>query len=219
MKLKGSDFYQNKGFPRVPVSDLFGVVSSFIKCTITSEYFYSEESIWEDDIYPHRFNFEIVEKQYDLNFGVEFFNQNFVSAIRDSLLTKGSIVGCNNLANDSIFDYESTDDYEVTEGRPIYKTHIYRERDKKIIDKKKNQVLKENKKLECEACFFNFEAVYGDRGDGYIECHHKNPLADLLEEQVTKLDDLALLCANCHRIIHRYKPWISVDKLKGIMNG
>ncbi|WP_405812446.1 HNH endonuclease [Streptomyces sp. NBC_01520] len=39
-----------------------------------------------------------------------------------------------------------------------------------------------------------------------MECHHIVPLHEAGEGR-TKLNDLALICANCHRMIHRRAPW------------
>ena len=58
----------------------------------------------------------------------------------------------------------------------------------------------------CQACGFDFEAVYGELGRGYIEAHHLIPLATLPEDANVPVDpehDFAVLCANCHRMIHR----------------
>ena len=109
------------------------------------------------------------------------------------------------------------EDVDLTsrEGKPLYVLHKRIERNSAISKKKKNNALKENK-LKCEVCGFDFYKVYGDRGHGYIECHHKKPLSELRGETDVKLKDLSLLCANCHRIIHRKKPYISVSELKGI---
>jgi 5-methylcytosine-specific restriction protein A len=218
MKLKGSQGYESQGFPRVPVSDLFGVVASLTQCMVTSDYFESDELVWSDDIYPHRFNFKVVEQKFNVNFGTEFFSSSFVTSIRDSLLKKGSIIEFSpsqigDIYNDIEFEYITT-----TEGRPVYRTHLLRERDKKIVELKKNLVLSKQGVLKCEVCTFDFESVYGKRGENYIECHHINPLSDTSSGQKTKLDDLALLCSNCHKIVHRYKPWISIDELRGIYN-
>jgi 5-methylcytosine-specific restriction enzyme A len=72
-------------------------------------------------------------------------------------------------------------------------------------------------KLACEACGFDFAIRYGTRGKGFIECHHPKPVATLAEGHKTHLDDLALVCANCHRMIHRSKPWLSVLELKAMI--
>ncbi|MFE3370907.1 HNH endonuclease [Streptomyces sp. NPDC059173] len=46
-----------------------------------------------------------------------------------------------------------------------------------------------------------------------MECHHVVPLHEAGEGR-TKLNDLALICANCHRMIHRCAPWPTPDKLR-----
>jgi hypothetical protein len=70
----------------------------------------------------------------------------------------------------------------------------------------------------CEACGFDFGEVYGPRGKGYIECHHIDPLSGREGvADVTKESDLALLCANCHRMVHRYEPCLTIDELKDIL--
>ena len=56
--------------------------------------------------------------------------------------------------------------------------------------------------LACETCGFDFKAMCGPHGDGYIECHHVIPL-HASGETKTRLDDLILICSNCHRMIHR----------------
>lgn len=58
----------------------------------------------------------------------------------------------------------------------------------------------------CQACGFDFGKKYGDLGHGFIEAHHLRPLGSLEEGKVVKYDvatDFAVLCSNCHRMIHR----------------
>lgn len=57
----------------------------------------------------------------------------------------------------------------------------------------------------CMACGFDFEAAYGPWGAGFCEIHHLSPLGKAQGEvRVTNpLYDLAVVCANCHRMIHR----------------
>jgi 5-methylcytosine-specific restriction protein A len=92
---------------------------------------------------------------------------------------------------------------EVKEGQILYKLHKVRERDVKIIKSKKDKFIKENGKLFCELCNFDFEEKYGEVGKGFIECHHIKPLHEFENEKTTKLDDLILVCSNCHRMLHR----------------
>ena len=77
--------------------------------------------------------------------------------------------------------------------------------------------------FRCMVCRFDFELTYGELGRGYIECHHLNPLseraeADWTDELVTRLDDVAVVCANCHRMLHRQRPALAPldlrDRLK-----
>jgi 5-methylcytosine-specific restriction protein A len=57
--------------------------------------------------------------------------------------------------------------------------------------------------LSCVACGFNFEKVYGAWGRGFIEVHHIVPLAQSGRTETDPKTDLAVLCANCHRMVHR----------------
>ncbi|WP_367115524.1 HNH endonuclease [Chitinophaga sp. CB10] len=95
--------------------------------------------------------------------------------------------------------------------------HKAYERDKKIVEAKKKEVLKKLGTLTCEVCDFNFKNTYGDWGDGYIECHHKLPLGKLKVRTLTKLNDLALVCANCHRMLHRRIDALTVEGLKMLL--
>lgn len=95
------------------------------------------------------------------------------------------------------------DDYSRIEGSILYKYHLSRERNPTLVKKKKEQALRNHGKLECELCSFNYEKVYGEVGLGFMECHHKKPLYTLVEKTTTTLNDLMLVCANCHRMLHR----------------
>ena len=92
---------------------------------------------------------------------------------------------------------------EAIEGRLRTVTHINRERDPKLRKRKIEKVLADKGSLSCEACGFDFATRYGSHGEGFIEVHHTKPLATLTEASRITLDDLALLCSNCHRMIHR----------------
>ncbi|MFD4541336.1 HNH endonuclease [Streptomyces bauhiniae] len=111
---------------------------------------------------------------------------------------------------------EELDDYSAPEGRLLMRRHRSRERNKALRKKKIIAVLRQGGRLACEACGFDFQEVYGDRGDGYIECHHVVPLHEAGESR-TKLSDLALICANCHRMIHRQAPWPTPDELRTLI--
>lgn len=54
----------------------------------------------------------------------------------------------------------------------------------------------------CEACGIDFSSVLGGLGASVLQVHHKNQLAHAETEVVTTLKDIAVLCANCHSLVH-----------------
>jgi 5-methylcytosine-specific restriction enzyme A len=108
------------------------------------------------------------------------------------------------------------EDESVMEGRYLLRFHRVRERSSKLRDKKIRSVLARGGLLICEVCQFNFEEFYGDLGKGFIECHHVEPLHEVGERSRT-IRDLALLCSNCHHMIHRKPPWPTPSQLRNII--
>ena len=105
------------------------------------------------------------------------------------------------------------------EGKVLTRVHKIKERNRKIVSHKKNQAFLANGKLSCEACGFDFSEAYGIRGEGVIEAHHNKPLHTLNPQTKTTLNDLTLLCANCHRIVHAKSPWLTLEELKATIQG
>jgi len=105
------------------------------------------------------------------------------------------------------------EDAAVEEGGLLLRRHLQRERRSGIRAKKVAHVLAQGLALECPVCGFDFARTYGPRGDGYIECHHIVPL-HVTGVRTTRLADLILICANCHRMIHRGSPWLTPDQLR-----
>lgn len=143
---------------------------------------------------------EIVQKilwnAYNPFFKVDVYN-NYVDEI------------CSNLIDESI------DNIEAAEGKYNYAMHRFRERDRTLVQKKKASV----KYLICECCTFDFSKTYPNLGDGFIECHHKIPVHK--GERITNIKDLALVCSNCHRMLHRknkHNEYYTVEELQKIIN-
>jgi 5-methylcytosine-specific restriction protein A len=89
------------------------------------------------------------------------------------------------------------------EGSIVIRIHKARERDPALVAKKKAAVLKATGKLACEACDLTFGERYGPHGEGFIEVHHNEPIALSRQGRKTNLSQLACVCSNCHRMLHR----------------
>jgi 5-methylcytosine-specific restriction protein A len=112
---------------------------------------------------------------------------------------------------------DTSGDVEAAEGAILTRMHHYRERDAGLARKRKEQAKAVHGRLFCEACDFDFAEVYGPRGEGFIEVHHTKALETLKPGAKTKLSELAILCANCHRMVHAKRPWLTMDELRAIV--
>lgn len=103
---------------------------------------------------------------------------------------------------------------EYIEGAKIEATMFCQKRNAALVSAAKDCAFKRDGKLQCEVCGFDYSATYGELGLGYIEAHHKKPVSDLQPNSVLKVGDIALVCGNCHRMIHRRKPCLTVSELQ-----
>lgn len=120
----------------------------------------------------------------------------------------------NGLPITSYFENDTLDlDFESAEGKQKFIIHRKRERDSEIVDLKKSIAFKSDN-YQCFVCEFSFIEFYGEK---YIECHHNMPIHE--GERVTKLEDLILVCSNCHRMLHRkiYGKYLSPCELRSII--
>lgn len=79
--------------------------------------------------------------------------------------------------------------------------------------------VKQKKGYVCEACGLKLEDKYGELGKEYIEAHHLLPFSQL-HEGATQLNldtDFAVLCSNCHRMIHRLSDPSQLEELRAII--
>lgn len=128
----------------------------------------------------------------------------------DAAVVRGTIA----TANESFLaKLPPAEPYEGEEGGVVMRLHKRYERDAKLI-KRKRKAAAAMGALTCQVCDFDFEAKYGDLGAGYIEVHHIKPVHTLAAGTKVKLDDLVLLCANCHRMAHRKHNPLSLDDLR-----
>lgn len=108
--------------------------------------------------------------------------------------------------------YKNQKKMEVEEGEKYIAEVEFRKRNAALIAQKKRE-----SNYRCEVCSMSFQETYGDIGKEHIIAHHLNPIAMRKEPSKTTLDDLALVCSNCHDMLHREEPPITLEKLRKII--
>jgi 5-methylcytosine-specific restriction protein A len=106
---------------------------------------------------------------------------------------------------------------DFPEGKIVERTHKARERNSKVITLAKENFKRKYGKLFCQACGFDFEKVYGEIGQDFIEGHHTIAVKEMPPDYRTKPEEIAMLCSNCHRMVHKKRPWLSMDKLTTLL--
>lgn len=107
------------------------------------------------------------------------------------------------------------DEIDFPEGKTLYRLHRRHERDPSAVQEVKRRAMETNS-LHCAVCKFNFLKAYGEN---YIECHYTVPVSEYRPGQKIRPTDLALVCANCHRMLHRRRPWRTIDQLATLRIG
>jgi predicted HNH restriction endonuclease len=112
----------------------------------------------------------------------------------------------------------SEEDWQFAEGKQILKLHLFRERDAGV--RKALLRTRAGTGLSCDMCGTTGDHLDAGIRDAMFEAHHANaPISD--GERSTKKDDMALLCACCHRLVHRLirtkGEWVSIKQAKGML--
>jgi uncharacterized protein YjbI with pentapeptide repeats len=107
---------------------------------------------------------------------------------------------------------ESIGIQEALEGK-LYKTEVtFRRRNRALIEAKKA-----NSDGRCEVCGFCFEKQYSAISRDCLVAHHISPIAHRSGPSKTSLDDIALLCPNCHAVAHTQDPPIPLEDLRRML--
>jgi hypothetical protein len=107
--------------------------------------------------------------------------------------------------------------FSFPEGRVKYALHKRRERNPHLVEEAKRRASRKNPDLPCAVCAFSFVEAYGSVGEEYIEAHHTVPVSQLRKNASTRVEDIVLVCSNCHRMLHRRRPWITARRLKKLV--
>ncbi|MDP3870429.1 HNH endonuclease [Phenylobacterium sp.] len=115
---------------------------------------------------------------------------------------------------------DEAEDVEFYEGRLLTQSHIRRERSaslrKALLKKRQGDA------LHCDVCGQAHAALPPELRAAAFEAHHIVPIATA-GEGPTKLSDVALLCATCHRLLHRLialkREWVGLTEAKASILG
>jgi predicted HNH restriction endonuclease len=121
------------------------------------------------------------------------------------------------LTEEEEFTENKSVDKSFIEGAIVERIHSSRERNAKVIEIAKKNFKAKYGKLFCEICNFDFEEVYGDLGSEYIEGHHTIAVSEMKPDHKTLPEEIAMVCSNCHKMLHRKRPWLSIKELKTIL--
>lgn len=103
------------------------------------------------------------------------------------------------------FEYGRAVDLDVRdfmEGSILYQYHRYIETNEERVKRLRNRAQARGR-LCCVICNFDYFEVYGDVGQGFMECHHTVDITQYKRDMVIKDGDFVLVCSNCHRMLHR----------------
>lgn len=82
----------------------------------------------------------------------------------------------------------------------------------------RNQCLK-HYGYSCSVCDFNFETFYGPLGYKFIHVHHLTLVSTKKQQyKVDPIQDLRPVCPNCHSMLHKQNPPLSIEELKEMIN-
>ena len=131
-----------------------------------------------------------------------------------SLIAEAIVAGIIINGSEQLPDVEQ----ELPEGRLLTALHIRRERNSKV-----RKMLLDDRRpagFMCEICDLTRPDLEELLQEAMFEAHHLVPLSKAGERK-TKLADLALLCACCHRLIHRAMvskaSWIGLVEARAII--
>ncbi len=154
-----------------------------------------------------------------------YFKVDFEKLLSESINFRLSLIKSKTLTevetkNKEVKEIEIIEELEFEtfpEGKEMYILHKKQERSSELVLLAKKLYLKTNPRFPCQVCDFSFFEKYGELGQGFIEAHHILPISELKEEKENTVEDLVFVCSNCHRMLHRNRPWKGIKDLKDIL--
>jgi 5-methylcytosine-specific restriction protein A len=107
---------------------------------------------------------------------------------------------------DEVIETSDSSDDDLPATASLVEKRQYRLHKRVERNRKAARLAKEHHGTRCQACALDFEEAYGPIGVGFIEAHHLRPIGSLQEGLAVEYQvatDFAVLCSNCHRMIHK----------------
>lgn len=140
---------------------------------------------------------------------------NPAEVTRLATLIRAGIAGDPQTASPEI---DEAEDVEFYEGRLLTQKHMRRERSaglRKALLKRR-----QGSALHCDVCEETYAGLPAELRAAAFEAHHVIPIATV-GEGATKLTDVALLCATCHRLLHRLitlkRAWVGIAEARALL--
>ncbi|TAU43625.1 HNH endonuclease (plasmid) [Rhizobium ruizarguesonis] len=112
---------------------------------------------------------------------------------------------------------EVPDDEVFVEGQTITASH--RRRDSRVRQRLLGRCGEND--LICKICDFSPPKLTRPLRESFFEAHHVIPLANSLGNTSTRLGDMVLLCAGCHRFVHKliasHKRWVNIAEARSML--
>jgi hypothetical protein len=154
---------------------------------------------WEKEFEPFHFRFDA--QQYTI---LELTGSRLKAVLKAEQVARKRTTGITlrvmELPEDAL-----PDDLVAMEGRTRRVMVRHRQRERRLRQAKIRQAMGSGTgRLRCEVsgCGFDFFETYGDLGREFAFVHHLRGLATRGRPSQTRLDDLAIVCGNCHAMIH-----------------
>ncbi|HJN14517.1 MAG TPA: hypothetical protein QGH10_03445 [Armatimonadota bacterium] len=103
-------------------------------------------------------------------------------------------------------DADNSGRFVLIEGDIHQETRRTRRRNPKL-----RRLALDHYELRCPVCKDDYSRL-GDRGSSVVDVHHLNPLASADSPREITVDDVRVVCATCHRLVHTEDPPLTPEE-------
>jgi 5-methylcytosine-specific restriction protein A len=145
------------------------------------------------------------------------------SVTRDEVLREFKIIRGNLVLEDEVLDsyIQNTDLWpdDLPQGQTYFEglaQHVYVNRYERSVEARIACIAHHG--CICQVCRLDFGARYGALGAGFIHVHHVRPVSSIGGVyRVDPVVDLVPVCPNCHAMLHRHNPPLTVEGLRALL--